>query len=94
MRCKRCLGTGVEFVFHESPNGIYIATHYASMCSQCRGSGKVSFKYFWNVYIRAPLLRRYWEYRNKNFICKAGYGCEWVYPYGFVPEADCPIHDR
>jgi hypothetical protein len=22
-----------------------------------------------------------------------GYWCEWVYPYGFVPEAGCPIHD-
>ena len=20
--------------------------------------------------------------------------CDWVYPYGFVPEADCPVHDN
>lgn len=20
-------------------------------------------------------------------------GCDWVQPYGWVPEADCPIHD-
>jgi len=24
---------------------------------------------------------------------KLGYSCEWVYPYGFVPEGGCPIHD-
>ena len=23
-----------------------------------------------------------------------GLNCGWVKPYGFVPEADCPIHDR
>jgi hypothetical protein len=22
-----------------------------------------------------------------------GHGCGFVAPYGFVPEADCPIHD-
>ena len=22
-----------------------------------------------------------------------GCACGWVYPYGFVPEAGCPIHD-
>ena len=22
-----------------------------------------------------------------------GYACEYVAPYGFVPEADCPVHD-
>lgn len=25
---------------------------------------------------------------------KCGYACDWVYPYGFVPEAGCPIHDK
>ncbi len=24
---------------------------------------------------------------------REGYWCEWVYPYGFVPEAGCPYHD-
>lgn len=24
---------------------------------------------------------------------KFGYWCEYVYPYGFVPEGGCPIHD-
>ena len=23
-----------------------------------------------------------------------GYACEWVAPYGWVPEANCPIHDN
>lgn len=22
-----------------------------------------------------------------------GFECEWVSPYGFVPEAGCPVHD-
>lgn len=22
-----------------------------------------------------------------------GHACEWVAPYGFVPEAGCPLHD-
>lgn len=24
---------------------------------------------------------------------KDGMHCEWVAPYGFVPEAGCPVHD-
>lgn len=24
---------------------------------------------------------------------KDGFACEWVSPYGFVPEAGCPYHD-
>ena len=24
---------------------------------------------------------------------ECGYACAWTEPYGFVPEADCPIHD-
>lgn len=24
---------------------------------------------------------------------KLGYWCEWVYPYGWVPEGGCPYHD-
>ncbi len=56
----------------------------------------MSLRYFWNVYIRAPLLRRYWQRKHDEFQSEAwcGYGCDWVYPYGFVPEADCPIHDK
>ncbi len=23
-----------------------------------------------------------------------GHACDWVEPYGFVPEADCPEHDK
>ena len=25
---------------------------------------------------------------------KCGYGCAWVEPYGWVPEAGCPVHDH
>jgi hypothetical protein len=24
---------------------------------------------------------------------ECGMGCRWAVPYGFVPEADCPVHD-
>lgn len=26
-------------------------------------------------------------------VCEAGYACGFQAPYGFVPEADCPVHD-
>jgi hypothetical protein len=25
---------------------------------------------------------------------ECGFACDWTPPYGFVPEADCPVHDR
>jgi len=28
-----------------------------------------------------------------KFVDDCGHGCDWVYPYGFVPECDCPVHD-
>ena len=27
------------------------------------------------------------------FVRCDGYNCEWLYPYGFVPEGGCPKHD-
>ena len=31
---------------------------------------------------------------GKTWRCwRRGYSCEWVYPYGWVPEAGCPEHD-
>jgi len=31
---------------------------------------------------------------GKTWRCwQQGYSCEWVYPYGWVPEAGCPEHD-
>ena len=31
---------------------------------------------------------------GKTWRCwREGYACEWVYPYGWVPEAGCPRHD-
>ena len=47
---------------------------------------------FWNA-IKAFVMAPLWYRRHKTFVCKAGYACDWVYPYGFAPEADCPIHD-
>lgn len=29
-----------------------------------------------------------------RFVRDCGYACGWAYPYGFVPEADCPVHDK
>jgi hypothetical protein len=52
---------------------------------------------------RALLTKALYWWRNlmgrapngiTTFGCRAlGYCCEWVYPYGFVPEAGCPLHD-
>ena len=55
----------------------------------------MSMLYFWNMRIRAPLMGRFWAWAHRRwypFAC--GYACDWVYPYGFVPEANCPVHDK
>ena len=54
----------------------------------------MTFEYFWNMYIRKPLLWWYWQWRSKHTPVDCDYGCDWVSPYGFVPEAGCPIHDK
>lgn len=46
----------------------------------------------WNMY-KARLLRKYWRWMNTHHPTTCGYVCTYVYPYGFVPEAGCPIHD-
>ena len=51
-------------------------------------------QYYWNMLVRAPLLWRYWRLRARLTPCGCGYVCAWVYPYGFVPEAECPVHDK
>ena len=28
-----------------------------------------------------------------QYHCEAGFGCDWDDTYGFVPEAECPLHD-
>lgn len=38
---------------------------------------------FWRISVRL----RYW------LVGDCGLNCGYVAPYGFVPEADCPIHD-
>ena len=35
--------------------------------------------------------RLLYHFLNRRINC--GYECAWVYPYGWVPEADCPEHD-
>ena len=44
---------------------------------------------------RALLIKAWYWLRNLRALrCRSmGYWCEWVYPYGFVPEAWCPYHD-
>lgn len=52
--------------------------------------------YYWNQ-VKARLLWPYWALRDwhqRYFEHSCGRLCEWVYPYGFVPEAGCPVHDR
>lgn len=34
-----------------------------------------------------------WHNQHVPVCRELGYWCEWVYPYGFVPEAGCPLHD-
>ena len=36
----------------------------------------------------------YWLRNLKSPRCYPEYNCEWVYPYGFVPEGGCPEHDN
>lgn len=36
----------------------------------------------------------YWLRNLRPLRCrKLGYRCDWIYPYGFIPEAGCPYHD-
>lgn len=44
---------------------------------------------------RALIIKALYWWRNRHPLpCRAlGYNCEWVYPYGFVPEGGCPLHD-
>ena len=54
---------------------------------------KKSLRYHWNM-LRARILKPYWKWRSDHIPTTCGYNCDWVYPYGFVPEADCPVHDK
>ncbi|MHC4336289.1 MAG: hypothetical protein ACYSUV_21450 [Planctomycetota bacterium] len=46
------------------------------------------------------LWRIYWTLRQWTIMLtfrpwlKCENGCGWTWPYGFVPMADCPVHDR
>lgn len=53
------------------------------------------FSWWVRVKLRHPFLFViYYALRNltTSVRCK-NHNCEWAYPYGFVPEAGCPIHD-
>jgi len=45
--------------------------------------------------VRALVLKvAYWLFNRWPLKCRRlGYNCEWVYPYGWVPEGGCPQHD-
>lgn len=54
-------------------------------------------RHYWLNMLRARLLWPYWAVRDWHrtyFERPCGYECDWVYPYGFVPECGCPVHDR
>lgn len=44
--------------------------------------------------LAAKVLAPYWHYKHIHNSGECSYACDWVYPYGFVPEAGCPIHDK
>ena len=54
---------------------------------------KQTWLYRWNMF-KARLLWRYWLWRHKHTPVTCGHECDWVYPYGWVPEAGCPVHDK
>ena len=50
-------------------------------------------RYKWNTCLLRLLYIAWLVKRNKGFECEAGRVCDYIYPYGFVPECGCPIHD-
>lgn len=51
----------------------------------------VFYRAWWiSVVVRAI----YWRIRERYTPCKCGYICGWDYPYGFVPECGCSVHDN
>lgn len=38
-------------------------------------------------------MRRLWNYLRLRGYRRCTYPCGWVWPYGFVPHAGCPVHD-
>lgn len=53
------------------------------------------YAYWTRVKYRHPwLFRTYYALRNRFTPTRCGdYECAWAFPFGFVPEADCPVHD-
>jgi len=46
----------------------------------------------WSAPVRRIRNARTWRRYRRTGDC--GYGCDFVKPYGFVPEAECPVHDH
>ena len=53
------------------------------------------WRYYWNM-LKARIIWSYWAWRKwrAQFEPWCGYECDWTYPYGWVPEDGCPVHDR
>lgn len=77
------------------------SVEFCKWCEKCGGYHKPSFgcKGSWKRGM-ARVLSYFrflvWRMRVKIWFAKTGncgLACDWVEPYGFVPEADCPIHD-
>lgn len=47
---------------------------------------------YWHPGFWLALLTAVWYEFRDRFI-KCGNACGWIYPYGFVPEDGCPVHD-
>ena len=39
----------------------------------------------WYIRIRSLIIYPWWK--------RCDYACGWMWPYGYVPEAGCPVHD-
>lgn len=49
---------------------------------------------FWHPALWLIFLKVAWYgFLNRYLVQDCGNFCTWTYPYGFVPEAGCPIHD-
>jgi hypothetical protein len=43
--------------------------------------------------LKSRLMMRAHRFMNRWLIKKCDHYCRWIHPWGFMPEAGCPIHD-
>ncbi len=43
--------------------------------------------------IKGRLEMKMHQFVNRWLVRDCGHYCRWIHPFGFVPEAHCPIHD-